>query len=371
MINQNFSKTYVLFHYAFHSFAGTERVLANLIETISKLQGDKEILLLLVSGPQPAAIEISRFPVKLHYLNCSIATTTSSLEIVRMYFQIYKKAKKFFENLDCPGDVVIVSTSALLSAVAFLSVKTTRRGSFKFIACEHFSLHVTGRFSKWVRKLFYRYMTVVTLTERDRLVVENSFNPGEAVCIPNASPFEIDSSHFSVDHTTILAIGRLTPQKGFDLLVESFSLISERFPEWKLKIIGDDFGDKALLEEMIAQKRIRNVELKPASKEIEKAYQSASFFVLSSRFEGLPMVLIEAMSFGLPVVAFDCPTGPAEIVNENNGFLVENGNIAELAKKMEMLMVDKRLLLTKSKGSEIEALRFTKTKIDQLWQKVL
>ncbi len=371
MINQNSGKTYILFHYAFHNLAGTERVLANLIETISKIPGDKQIVLLLVSRQQPPAIELNRFPVKLHYLDCEIAQPVSSLQIIKMYFQIHKKAKNFFENLDFSENQVIVSSSALLSAVAFLSIKPARRKSVKFIACEHFSIHIAGRFSRLIRKFFYRYMTVVTLTERDRLEIERLFNPKASMCIPNASPFEIDGSHFSPEHKTILAIGRLTPQKGFDLLIDSFSLISARYPHWKLEIIGDDFGDKELIQKMIADKHINNIELKPASREIEKAYQSASFFVLSSRFEGLPMVLIEAMSFALPVVAFDCPTGPAEIINENNGFLVENGNIAELAKKMEALMRDKDLLLTKSRGAEAEAQRFTKTKIDKLWEKAL
>lgn len=371
MINQHLTKTYVLFHYAFHNLAGTERVLANLIETISTIRGDKQIVLLLVSKQQPPAIDINRFSIQLHYLDCAIAQPDSSLQIIKMYFHIYKKAKIFFEKLDFPGRMVIVSTSALLATMTFLSIKPSGRKLIQFIAWEHFSIHITGTFSKLVRKFFYRYMTVITLTERDRLEIEKLFNPKAIVCIPNASPFEIDGSHFSPEHKTILAAGRLAPQKGFDLLVDSFSLISARHQDWKLKIIGDDFGDKALLKKMIADKHINNIELKPGTIEIEKDYQSASFFVLSSRFEGLPMVLIEAISFALPVVAFDCPTGPAEIINENNGFLVENGNIAELAKKMEILMTNKDLLLAKSKGAEVEAQRFTKTKIDQLWQKVL
>jgi amylovoran biosynthesis glycosyltransferase AmsD len=232
-------------------------------------------------------------------------------------------------------------------------------------------LHVTGSFSKWVRKYFYRYMTVIVLTEKDRLAFEKLFKPLSCICIPNASPFEIDSTHYSPDHKTILAVGRFTAQKGFDLLVNSFSMISKKFPDWKLKIVGDDFGDKAVLERMIAEKQIKNIELLPSTKHIEKMYQSASFFVLSSRFEGLPMVLIEAMSFGLPLIAFDCPTGPAEIVNESNGFLVENGNIAELAQKMETLMNDRKLLLQKSKGALENAPAFSKVKIDKLWQNVL
>lgn len=371
MIDQNSSKTYVLFHYAFHHLAGTERALANLIETIFRMQGNNQIVLLLVSKQQPPAIEINQFSVKIHYLDCAIAKSDSSFQITKMYFKIYKKAKVFFETMDSPERTVIVSTSALLAATAFLSVQPSMRKLIQFIAWEHFTIKVAGAFSKLIRKLFYRYMIVIVLTKGDRLEIKSLFSPKATVCIPNASPFLIDGSNFSPEHKTILAIGRLAPQKGFDLLINSFSLIAGRHPDWKLKIVGDDFGDKVLLESMIADKHICNIELRPATIEIEKAYQSASFFVLSSRFEGMGMVLIEAMSFGLPVVAFDCPRGPAEIVNENNGFLVENGNIVELAERMESLMTDRNLLVLKSKGALEKATAFSKTKIDKLWQKVL
>lgn len=371
MMNQNSSKTYILFHYAFNDLAGTERALANLIETISKMEGNKRIILLLVSRPQNISLEINRFPIEIYYLDCNIAEPNSSFQIIKMYFEIYKKAKIFFEKLDSPGRTVILSTSALLAATAFLSVKPSKRKLIQFIAWEHFTIQVAGGFSKLVRKLFYPRMMVIALTERDRRQIERLFHPKSVVCIPHASAFEIDGSHFSPEHKIILAVGRISPQKGFDLLINSFSLISANHPDWKLRIIGNDFGDKALLEKMISDKHINNIELRPATIEIEKAYQAASFFVLSSRFEGLGLVLIEAMGFGLPVVAFDCPTGPAEIVTEHNGFLVENGNIVELAEKMEALIKDRNLLLQKSKGALQDARAFSKVKIDKLWQSVL
>lgn len=372
MTDPKSSKTFVLFHYSFQHLAGTERALINLADTISKLPGYKKIILLLASDSHSSAVSLKDLPVDIEQLNCLIVSTKSgSIDILKMYFQILKKAKLFFKTKDLGKDLTIISSSALLSSVAFLSVEYSKRKLVKFISCEHFSLHVTGSFSKLVRRYFYRYMTVVVLTEKDRLAVEKLFKPLSCICIPNASPFEIDSSHYSPDHKTILAVGRFTAQKGFDLLVDSFSIISKKFPDWKLKIVGDDFGDKAVLERMIAEKQINNIELLPSTTHIEKMYQSASFFVLSSRFEGLPMVLIEAMSFGLPLVAFDCPTGPAEVVNENNGFLVENGNIVEFAERMEILMIDRNLLVQKSKGALEKATAFSKAKIDKLWQKIL
>jgi glycosyltransferase involved in cell wall biosynthesis len=368
MIQGN-NKTYILFHYSFHNLAGTERVLSNLIEMISKMGG--RLILLLASNEQKLAIDLSHYPVEIHYLNCVSPNVGSQLRLLSSHTNILKKAKLFLQKENLNENLIIISTSALLSAVAYLAVKPSNRTSTNFIACEHFSLHIVGKFSKLVRKRFYRYMSVVTLTEGDRAIVQKHYKPKASICIPNASPFPIDTSHFSGDHKIILAIGRFTEQKGFDLLVNAFARIAHKHADWKLRIVGDDFGTKALVEQMIADRGLTNVEIQPATSDVQKVYQSGSLFVLSSRFEGLPMVLIEAISHGLPIVAFNCPTGPKEIVNESNGILVENGNIIALAEGMEKLIENKALLLTKSRGAAKTAELYTKSKIEKLWQELL
>ena len=240
------------------------------------------------------------------------------------------------------------------------------------IACEHFSLSVSGKLSLIARRLFYKYLYVVTLTQKDRNLIAEKYNPIKCICIPNASPFKVTPYNAYKREKTVLSIGRLTCQKGFDLLINSYAIIAAKHPDWKVEIIGDDYGEQMALEALISKFGLEEtISIKPATKYITNHYESTGFYVLPSRFEGLPMVLIEAMSFGLPLVAFDCPTGPAELVNNENGILVENGNIEKLAEAMAEIIGSQQLLLAKAAGAEKRATEFDKAKINKLWNSFL
>jgi len=138
---------------------------------------------------------------------------------------------------------------------------------------------------------------------------------------------------------TIVAMGRLVRQKGFDVLLKAFSLCSDRHPKWSLDILGD--GDERqtlelLKEELRLEKRVRFLGI---VKEPSTILRQADLFVLSSRFEGFPLALIEAMACGLPAISTNCPTGPSEIIqNEIDGILVPPGDVSALAGAMERLM---------------------------------
>ena len=129
---------------------------------------------------------------------------------------------------------------------------------------------------------------------------------------------------------TVLAVGRLHEQKGFDLLLQAWQTIAKDYPDWSLRIVGE--GDKrSELETQIQQYGIPRVLLAGATREILSEYEAASIFVLSSRYEGLPLALIEAMGCGLPCIAFDCPQGPQELLTDERGWLVPNGDTTALA----------------------------------------
>lgn len=362
-------KTYILFHYSFSNLAGTERVLSNLIEMISSTGA--HLVLLLASKKEKMAIDLTGYPVEIHYLSYNNANSGNQVQLIRAHYHLYQRFRNFLKEQEFDQELVIISTNVFLSTVAYLGCRQMKLQKTRFIACEHFSLHVAGKFSKLIRKKFYRYMTVITLTQRDREEIANHYSPAACICIPNASPFEIDAGQYDPGYKTILAIGRFSHQKGFDLLIEAYAKIAGKYPDWKLVIAGDDFGTRPLVEQMITEYGIKNIALQPATKHIEELYRSASFFVLSSRFEGLPMVLIEAISFGLPVVSFDCPTGPREIVDSDNGILVEDGNIVSLAISMQQLIDSKDMLQEKSKGAVKTAQAFDKKKINRLWQDIL
>lgn len=360
---------YIIFHNSFDKIAGTERVIYNLLEFLSDFPNNS-VTLLIASKSKELALSLAHLPVNVVYLGTEIEPG-NALKLLLTHAALYKKLSNHLKIYNKTKRYVCLATNPFLALLIKLSANRFAL-NVAVISCEHFSLSVSGKLSLITRKLFYRYMYVVTLTQQDRVAIEQKYHPKQCVCIPNASPFEITSYQSSTRDKTILSIGRLANQKGFDLLIRSFAMISKKFPDWKLQIIGDDYGEKKHLLELIDKFALKDfVNIIPATRHISKYYEASAFYVLSSRFEGLPMVLIEALSFGMPIIAFDCPTGPAEIVNDSNGILVENGNINNLADAMSTLMVSQDVLLAKAIGAEHDAAAFNKHKINKLWSNLL
>lgn len=131
-----------------------------------------------------------------------------------------------------------------------------------------------------------------------------------------------------------LAVGRFTPKhKGFDLLIQAFALFAKNNKEWLLDIVGDG-SEKDLLAQMITKNSLEaRIHLHPFTNEIQRYYSSASVYVLSSRWEGMPLVLVEAMSHGLPIIASDIPT--CQEVLGDFGLFFKNGDIQELAQRLD------------------------------------
>ncbi len=142
----------------------------------------------------------------------------------------------------------------------------------------------------------------------------------------------------------ILAIGRLTRQKGFDSLIEAFALCAQQHPVWRLVILGDG-PERSALEHLITSKQLAGRVLMPgARQDTSRWLGQADLFVLSSRFEGFPNALLEAMAAGLAVVSFACESGPPDIISHKiNGLLVPEGDVEALSDAMNGLMIDESL----------------------------
>jgi glycosyltransferase involved in cell wall biosynthesis len=141
-----------------------------------------------------------------------------------------------------------------------------------------------------------------------------------------------------------MAMGRLERPKGFDLLIQAFAQIAVRHQNWNLVILGEG-SERAELQQMIESLGLSDrIALKGFVENPGASLARADLFVLSSRWEGLSMAVMEALAIGLPVISFDCPSGPAEMIDHGrNGLLVEPENVGLLAKAMDRLIDDKSL----------------------------
>lgn len=139
----------------------------------------------------------------------------------------------------------------------------------------------------------------------------------------------------SLEAKRMIAVGRLEYQKGFDRLISAWEIVNRRFPDWRLDIYGNGVLKDSLLSQINESGLSGIIEIHPPEKDIHKEYMASSALVMTSRYEGLPMVMLEAMEAGLPVVSFDFQCGPKDFIeNGVNGFIVRNGDIQQLADRI-------------------------------------
>lgn len=176
---------------------------------------------------------------------------------------------------------------------------------------------------------------VVTLTMEDLPYWEQYTKTTKV--IPNMitiSPIRVKN----YDNKRVIAAGRYTHQKGYDMLLEAWHSLYDKNGDWHLYVFGNE--DRTMYQEIVNKYKMNStVHLLPATVNIVEEFSISSIYVMSSRFEGFPLVLVEAMSCGLPCVSFDCPYGPREIISDGeDGFLVKNGDIKELSTQIQLLM---------------------------------
>lgn len=200
---------------------------------------------------------------------------------------------------------------------------------FKKIRCRFYPLFCDGYIfqTKTVQNMF------PWIIRRKSVVIAN------AISNPDIAEIKIEAKE---KEEIIVAVGRLTQQKGFDTLINSFIKVHDKYPEYKLVIYGEGPMRKEL-EEYIHEKDMENFIFLPGNKKNVLEYvASATMFVMSSRYEGMPNALLEAMAIGMPCISTNCISGPSEIItNDENGVLVDVDNVDEMAREMIKIIEDK------------------------------
>lgn len=237
-----------------------------------------------------------------------------------------------------------------------------------------------GRAWERLRSLTYGHLdAVVALTQATAQWLRTNTGARSVIVIPNHVPWPLPSQEPIRDPTEVmrqgrqvcLAVGRLTRQKGFDLLLRAFAGSAARFPSWDLVIVGEgelreDLQRQA--EELGLQGRVH---LAGGVGNMGDWYAAADLYVMSSRFEGFGNTLVEAMSYGLPVISFNCEAGPSDIIrHEIDGLLVPNEDVGALRTSLERLMGDEGLRRRLSARATETRERFSQDRIGALWERL-
>lgn len=222
---------------------------------------------------------------------------------------------------------------------------------------------ITYRWQQSLEREIKRLDKFVVLTHEDFSFWQGFTN---ITVIPN--PIYTYPNHgSSCSNKQVIAVGRYTYQKGFDLLINTWILVKKRHPDWILRIFGA--GNPDAYRRLVCEKELDDVVFcERATNDVYAKYDESSIFVLSSRYEGLPLVLIEAMSAGLPCVAFSCPCGPRDCIKDGeDGILVEAGNIEKLADGICQLIENESLRKQMGLTARCNAVRFQEKNIMHRW----
>lgn len=233
---------------------------------------------------------------------------------------------------------------------------------------------VAGAAWRLLRRLIYRRAAAVVVQTQDAARYFKGWHLRRCDVMPNPVFPASRTARYQTREGTklIISAGRLARQKRFDLLIRAFARLAEEYPEWEVVIVGDGPEREALarlVDSLGLNGRVRLIGTVP---DLNEWLSRAELFVLASDFEGFPNVLCEALAAGLPVVATDCPSGPAEIVEEGiNGFLVPPDNAIALADRMSDLMRDCALRVRLGQSARSVTEKFSVSVIMGKWDHLL
>ena len=225
---------------------------------------------------------------------------------------------------------------------------------------------------KTIRRRYPDLDALVVLTEQDRAAYKTMLDGALPLYrIPNTVR-PLPGAKADLSAKTVYAAGRFRYQKGFDLLIPAWAETARLHPEWRLRLRGAGHL-RERLEGLIAEHGIEDsVTIEGPAEDIGSDMAEASVFVLSSRFEGFPLILLEAMSKGMGIVSFDCPTGPADIVDDHrNGLLVPPEDVTALATAIRELVEDEELRRRTAAAAIETAQQYTIEAIGPQWEALL
>ena len=339
-----------------HLGGGGERVTVNMSNHL--VENGYTVTIVSLSAHKPMNVFNIDARVKLDYLGITFDMGFNILNKIRSVF----KVRSYFNRINKKIILLGIGTyPALLAALI------PKKEFIKTVGCQHGSYSSVKKLWRLFRRIFYRRLDmIVSLTERDAERLR-SLNKNVSV-IPNSVTFYPETPAL-LQNKIILSIGRMDHGKGYDLLLDVFERFSEKNNDWLLRIIGDGPLKSEIISRINKSRLNRSVEIIPSHGFIEQEYLNSSVYIMTSRTEGLPMVLLEAQACGLPILAFNCETGPAEIINdEKDGYLIDNYNVEEMSRKLSVLCNDIRIRKEFGQNARKNIEKYFPDKIFNKWE---
>lgn len=319
---------------------GAERVAVTLVNAWAA-RGDSVTLVSTYSGRGECFYQLSE-NVRVVYLADVVGTTRkSSVSSVKRLLAL----RKIFR--ESRADVLV----SFLLHVNTAAIAASRSLGIPIVACEHSNPVASTRTRKQrllARLLYPKADALTVLTEGVVSPLRRQIPRLTNITVmPNPLPEEV--LHFERKESVaarkrLIAVGRLLELKQFDLLIEIFASLASDFPEWDLYIWGDG-PQRLTLEQQIRNLGLTGrVILAGSTQAIWSEMSASDVFALTSKFEGLPMAMMEAMAIGLPCVSYDCPSGPRELTRGGrDGLLVPLGDVGRFREELKRIMGDEVL----------------------------
>lgn len=360
-----------------HYSGGMERVLSLKANYFTEVYGYEVIIILTDGKNKNPFYELSPL---IKIINLDINYNELYNKPIYNKIPLYLKKQFFFKNklkkclLEIKPDITISMLRREINFINSIKDGSIKIGEIHITKTNFRDLkgeRIIGLIQKtiayfWMKQLIYQLKKLdkfITLTKQDQLMWTEIKH---IQTINNPLAFFPDRTS-KCENKKIIAAGRYVPEKGFDLLIEAWSAVENKHPDWELHIYGD--GDRNKLNKIINKYNLKNCYLQQTTIDFASKLIDSSIYALSSRFEGFGMVIIEAMACGIPSVAFDCPCGPSEIINnQHDGILVKSGDINELAEKICFLIENEDIRKKMGSNARKNAERFKIELIAEQWK---
>lgn len=353
---------------------GIERVLANKVNYWVNEKGFETHIVTSEQRDNPPCYQMDE-KVIFHDLKINYNRKISYLNPFNLIktFGHFFKLRRTIKKIN--PDVIIVCNFAFdFYFIPFIIPKITKIKEFH--SSRHFDSLSRTHNKSLLKNIYYRlndyieskydYLALLTKDEQPY------YSSNNTVVVPNAlTNFPYKTA--SLNSKKVISAGRIAPVKGFESLIQSWKLIADKNIDWSLDIYGEGEPEYVnSLQNLINSLDLQHkVNLCGSTNNIEDKMLNASIYVMTSKTECFPMVLLEAISCGLPIVSFDCPNGPRNIIiNGEDGILVEDNNIENFAKALMKLIDNKELRLKMGKQGRINIKRLMPSEVMAKWLKL-